>query len=207
MPFTPDYAGANTDFRVNPSGYGYTNAAGNNEVNYPKAIVLHTLERKDDGYESVPHFFSLPGTPAGTHYYLDYDGDVYQMLPEAECPYANGNRGGVNRTWKGALDQWPPWATVGVTLNAQTVSITIEGSAATIGRSWNDRQHSALLALIRNIAFRYAIPLDRDHVLGHSELASDHVDPGETFPWDRLIADLKPKLSPATGLPAIDPTG
>lgn len=190
MTFTPDYPGADTTFRVNASGYGYT-TNGVALVNVPKAIVLHTPEEPADDYESTPHYFATPGVAAGTHYYLDNDGDVYQMLEESECPYANGNRGGVNRTWKGAVDQWPPWATQGVTLNGQTLSIEMEGYAASIGKTWTDAMHNSLVAWIKNRAAHYGIPLDRDHIIGHFEVATDRVDPGSTFPWDRLMKDLK----------------
>lgn len=208
MTFQPDYPGAITDFRVNPSGYGYTDEAGNPRVNRPVAIVLHTPEEPADDYESTPHYFAQPGVAAGTHYYLDNDGDVYQMLPESECPYANGTKGGPggNRVWKGQLDTWAPWATVGLSNNCQTISIEMEGYAASIGQTWNDSQHAALIALIRNIAYRYSIPLDRDHIVGHFELATDRVDPGATFPWDRVMASLAAKPAPAVLPPVPVPT-
>lgn len=185
-----DYPGAITDFRVNPSGYGYvTNGVA--LVNVPKAIVLHTPEEPADDYESTPHYFAQAGVAAGTHYYLSNNGDIYQMLEESECPYANGNRGGVNRTWKGVKDQWPPWATQGVTLNGQTLSIEMEGYAASIGQTWTDAMHNSLVAWIKSRAAHYGIPLDRDHIIGHFEVATDRVDPGSTFPWDRLMKDLQ----------------
>lgn len=191
MTFTPDYPNAITTYRVNPSGYGYTAPGGGALVNVPKAIVLHTPEEPADNYESTPVYFATPGIAAGTHYYLDNDGDVYQMLPESECPYAQGNRGGVNRTWKGQVDQWPPWATVGVTLNGQALSIEMEGYAASIGKTWTDAMHASLVAWIKHRAAHYGIPLDRDHIIGHFEVATDRVDPGSTFPWARLMKDLK----------------
>ena len=190
MTFPADYPGAITDFHVNPSGYGYT-TNGVALVNKPKAIVLHTPEETADDYESTPPYFATQGVEAGTHYYGDNDGDIYQMLEESECPYANGNRGGVNRTWKGQVDQWPPWATAGVTLNGQTLSIELEGRAATIGQTWTDKQHDSLVAWIKHRAAHYGIPLDRDHIIGHFEVATDRTDPGSTFPWDRLMRDLQ----------------
>ena len=188
---TPDYPGAITTYRVNSSGYGYTAPGGGALVNKPRAIVLHTPEEPADDYESTPRYFAQPGVAAGTHYYLDNDGDIYQMLEESECPYANGNRGGVNRTWKGQVDQWPPWATVGVTLNGQTISIEMEGYAASIGKTWTDEMHASLVALIKHRAAFYGIPLDRDHIIGHFEVATDRTDPGSTFPWERLMRDLQ----------------
>lgn len=191
MSFNPDYPGAIV-FPAAPGNYG-----GYGRGNTPKAIVLHTPEEPADDYESTPAWFANPQAGASTHYYLDNDGDVYQMVPESDCPWANGNRGGVNRVWKGTIDAWPSWAEVGVSLNCQTISIEMEGYAASIGQTWNERQHASLIAWIRNVAYRHNIPLDRDHIVGHFELATDRTDPGPTFPWDRVMADLQPKPQPA----------
>lgn len=193
MSFTADYPGAIV-YPAHPNNYG-----GYGRGNTPKAIVLHTPEEPADDYESTPVWFANPAAQASTHYYGDNDGDMYQMVPDADCPWANGNKGGVNRTWKGVKDAWPPWAEVGVSLNCQTISIELEGKAATIGQTWTDSQHAALVKWIKHVAEKYGIPLDRDHIIGHFEVATDRTDPGSTFPWERLMADLEDK-------PAIDMT-
>lgn len=182
--FTADYPGGIV-YPAHPNNYG-----GYGRVNFPRAIVLHTPEEPADTNETTPQWFANPAAGASTHYYLDNDGDLYQMVPESECPWANGNRGGVNRTWKGTKDAWPPWAEAGVSLNCQTISIEIEGYAASIGQTLNDTQFAALVAWIKNVSGRYGIPLDRDHIIGHFEVATDRTDPGATFPWDRVMADL-----------------
>ena len=184
MTFTADYPGAIV-YPAHPNNYG-----GYGRGNTPKAIVLHTPEEPADDYESTPAWFANPAASASTHYYGDNDGDIYQMVPESDCPWANGNKGGVNRTWKGVKDAWPPWAEVGVSLNCQTISIEIEGKAATIGQTLNDVQFDSLVKWIKNVAGRYNIPLDRDHIIGHFEVATDRTDPGSSFPWDRLMAAI-----------------
>ena len=184
MTFTADYPGAIVS-PAHPDNFG-----GYGRPNTPKAIVIHTPEEPADDYESTPVWFANPAASASTHYYGDHDGDMYQMVPEADCPWANGNKGGVNRTWKGVKDAWPPWAEVGVSLNCQTISIECEGKAATIGQTWTDAQHASLVRWIKDVAGRYGIPLDRDHIIGHFEVATDRTDPGSTFPWDRLMRDL-----------------
>lgn len=184
MSFNPDYPGAIV-VPAHEDNYG-----GYERANSPKAIVLHTPEEPADDYESTPIWFQNPQAQASTHYYGDNDGDIYQMVREIDCPWANGNRGGVNRTWKGVKDAWPPWAEVGVSLNCQTISIEIEGKAATIGQTLNDVQFDSLVKWIKNVAGRYNIPLDRDHIIGHFEVATDRTDPGSSFPWDRLMAAI-----------------
>lgn len=191
MTFTADYPGAIV-YPAHPNNYG-----GYGRGNTPKAIVLHTPEEKADDYESTPVWFANPTAQASTHYYFDNDGDLYQHVPEADCPYANGNRGGAskvppegNRVWKGQLDVWPPWAEVGVSLNCQTLSAEIEGKAANIGDTLTDKQFNKLVEWIKAKSAQYGIPLDRDHIIGHFEVATDRTDPGATFPWDRLMAAL-----------------
>lgn len=193
MTFTADYPGSIV-YPAHPNNYG-----GYGRGNTPKAIVLHTPEEPADNNEITPQWFAQPSAGASTHYYLDNDGDMFQMVSEDDCPWANGNRGGVNRTWKGVKDAWPPWAEAGVSLNCQTISIEIEGYAASIGQTLNDTQFNVLVTWIKDVAERYSIPLDRDHIIGHFEVATDRTDPGSTFPWDRLMAALNEA-------PAIDMT-
>jgi len=182
--FTADYLGSIV-YPAHPNNYG-----GYGRGNTPKAIVLHTPEEPADNNEITPQWFAQPSAGASTHYYLDNDGDMFQMVPEDDCPWANGNRGGVNRTWKGVKDAWPPWAEAGVSLNCQTISIEIEGYAASIGQTLNDTQFNVLVTWVKDVAERYSIPLDRDHIIGHFEVATDRTDPGATFPWDRLMDAL-----------------
>lgn len=167
------------------------NYGGYATSNVPKAIVLHTPEEPADDYESTPAWFANPAASASTHYYADNDGDIYQMVADIDCPWANGNRAGVNRVWKGVIDAYPPWATPGVSLNCQTLSIEIEGKAATIHETLTDAQFNSLVNWIKYKANEYDIPLDRDHIVGHFELSTDRTDPGTSFPWDRLMAALQ----------------
>lgn len=199
MTFAPEYPGA-TVIPAHPDNYG-----GYNRSNWPRAIVLHTPEEPADDIEVTPAWFQRPEAHASTHYYLDNDGDIIQMVQEAECAWANGNKGGAggNRTWKGQRDQWPPWAEVGVSLNCQTVSIEIEGYAASIQSTLTSTQYAALLAWIRFEASRWGIPLDRDHIIGHFEVATDRTDPGAGFPWTRLMDDLSPPPAPAPSAPLL----
>lgn len=180
-----DYPGA-VWYPAHPNNYG-----GYNTSNIPKAIVLHTPEENADDYESTPAWFANPQASASTHYYADNDGDIYQTVADIDCPWANGTRAGVNRTWKGVKDIYPPWATPGISLNCQTLSIEIEGKAATIDQTLTDAQFNSLVNWIKYKANQYNIPLNRDHIIGHFELATDRTDPGEKFPWDRLMNALK----------------
>lgn len=151
--------------------------------NTPKGFVLHTPEEDADNIEVTPYYFQTPNLDASTHYYGDSDGDIYQMVEERWSPIANGVIG----------KPWPKWADPSYNLNSQTLNIEIEGRAATIGQTMpvGGPQFNALVRWIKHRATKYGIPLDRDHVIGHYQVANNRSDPGATFPWAALMAALQ----------------
>lgn len=169
-------------FEGNLGGYG--------RVNVPRALVLHTPEEDADGIEVTPSWFQDPRARASTHYYADSDGDLYQMVADADCAWAQGTHAG-NRHWKGERGALPPW-NEGVTNNCRALSIEIEGRAGTIGETLSEAQRRTVVRWLAYKSRQYEIPLDRTHVVGHEELATDKRDPGialGTFPIDELIAE------------------
>lgn len=173
MSFKPDYPGAIvvpahiSNYRLLP--------------NTPQGWVLHTPEERADNIEVTPYYFQTPNLDASTHYYLDNDGDVYQMVPEKFSPIANGVRG----------KPYPPWANPNISLNGQTLNVEIEGYAHSIQDTLNDVQFAALVKLVKHRAQHYGIPLDREHIIGHYQVADNRSDPGAGFPWGRLINALQ----------------
>ena len=160
--------------------------------NVPRALVLHTAEEDADQREVTPRWFADPRARASTHYYADDDGDLYQMVADVDCAWAQGTHAG-NRHWKGVAGAFPPW-NEGVNNNCRALSIEIEGRAASIDRTLSAAQRRTLVRWLAHQSARYAIPLDRDHVVGHEELATDKRDPGialGTFPIDELVADAR----------------
>ena len=152
--------------------------------NNPKGFVCHTPEEPADGYPATPHWFAQahPDRAGSTHYFVAYTGDVYQMVPESSAAIANGVKG----------RPYPSWANPGVSLNRQSVNVEIEGYAESIqdtlvvgGAQWN-----ALVALVRDRAARWGFQCDREHIIGHYQVADNRSDPGAGFPWDALIAAL-----------------
>lgn len=139
-------------------------------VNKPKIIVLHTPEEPSDDNETTPWYFQKENLGASTHYYSDSDGDWYQMVPEFMGAIANGVRG----------KPYPVDTNPNISLNYQSVSVEIEGYAATIhltcprgGVQWN-----AVVSWVLWESETHSIPLDREHVIGHYEVANNRSDPG-----------------------------
>lgn len=182
--FTADYAGA----IVVPANFdnAYSVAGHGGVPNKPRAFILHTPEEAADNNEVTPRWFQQyhPDSRGSTHYYLDNDGDVYQCVPEAWGAIANGFNPGVPQRVS-----YPAWAAPH-SLNWQTISVEIEGYAHNIASTLNQVQFDALVRLVRNRCQFYGIPLDREHINGHYQLAFDRTDPGASFPWARFIDAL-----------------
>ncbi len=56
---------------------------------------------------------------------------------------------------------------------------------------FTDDQYESLILLIKDICDRWSIPLDRQHIIGHSEYSSLKTDPGELFDWERVMGGVK----------------
>ena len=152
--------------------------------------MLHTPEEDADSIEVTPRWFQDPRARASTHYYADSDGDLYQMVADADCAWAQGTHAG-NRHWKGERGALPPW-NEGVSNNCRALRIEIEGRAATIGETLSKAQRQRVVRWMALKSMQYEIPLDRTHVVGHEELATDKRDPGidlGTFPIDEVLAE------------------
>lgn len=172
-----DYAGA-IDFPAHP-----TNIMG--APNWPKGWVVHTPEEKADGYPATPHWFAQehPDRAGSTHYFVSYMGEVFQCVSEGSAAIANGVLG----------KPYPAWADPGISLNRQTLSVEVEGYAADIEETLivGSAQWNALVKLVRDRCEHYGIPLDREHIIGHYEVANNRSDPGAGFPWEAFIAEIK----------------
>jgi hypothetical protein len=102
-------------------------------------------------------------------------------------------------------------------VNARSIGIEHEGFAAQQGSWYTESLYQASAKLVRYLATRFGIPLDRQHILGHDNVpgitpgnvASMHWDPGPYWDWahyfDLLKAPFHSTATPHTGLVTIDP--
>lgn len=177
--FAPDFPGAIV-YPAHPTNY-YSPDGHSGIPNTPRAWVLHTPEEPADDNETTPAYFAGANRQASTHYYVDNDGDVYQLVPESCAAIANGLQG----------KPLPSWALAGTSLNWQTLSVEIEGFAGSIEQTLTPAQFGAVVALVKHRAQAWGIPLDREHVIGHYEVSVERSDPGAGFPWSALLAALQ----------------
>ena len=161
--------------------------------NIPRALFLHTPEEPADATEVTPHYFARENFNAdgsrrlaSTHYYASGgqgtlgDGQLYQMVPENCAAIANGLDG----------KPLPVWALANTSLNWQSLSIEIEGYAATIAQTMPrlSKQWMTVVRWVEHLTGKYNIPLDRAHVMGHYEVSVNRTDPGN-LNINAIIAD------------------
>lgn len=113
-----------------------------------------------------------PVAKVSAHWLVHEDGRLVRLVPEAR------------RAWHAGLSGWRGRPL----LNDSSIGIEIVNPGHEWGyRPFPERQIDALVELCGGIVRRWPIPPDR--VLAHSDVAPHRKeDPGELFPWDRLIA-------------------
>ena len=134
------------------------------------SIIIHYTGMKTA--EAALNRLCDPESKVSAHYTIDVDGTIYTHVAEDK------------RAWHAGKSEW------GTFKNFNDFSIGIE--LVNRGHDWGyhpfpDRQIDKLITLLKDIYTRH--PIDPSQVLGHEVIAPDRKrDPGELFPWDRLIA-------------------
>ncbi|MEW2351176.1 N-acetylmuramoyl-L-alanine amidase [Streptomyces sp. NPDC006684] len=133
-------------------------------------IVLHTAE---GSFASAKQSLSAPGAVSGAHYLMDTDGTTTQLMANKDLAFAVGN----------------------YHYNLHSVSIEQAGFTARGADWYTDAVYQRTAELVKYLAERYDVPLDRQHVLGHdnvpgsldSNLAAQHWDKGTAWDWNRFM--------------------
>jgi len=138
----------------------------------PKAIVIHIIV---GSLEAANLTFKDPRSSVSAHYGVGKTGDIHQFVDEADTAFHAGIV--VRPTWKLIDPQVNP--------NYYTIGIEHEGQAQDI---WPDEQYATSAGLVKEIAARWKIPLDRDHVIMHREIRASKTCPGAAD-IDRLLRE------------------
>lgn len=160
--FLPDYSRA--EIRVSP------NFGPRRDGQRADMIILHYT-----GMEAGPsaeEWLCDPVSEVSSHYLVNEDGSVLQMVRESDRAWHAG-RG----SWRGRSD-----------VNSFSIGIEVANPGHAYGYpDFTGAQIDTVIALCRDIAERHAIAPER--VLAHSDTAPGRkVDPGEKFPWAELHA-------------------
>ncbi|RMG10363.1 MAG: hypothetical protein D6731_17560 [Planctomycetota bacterium] len=125
-----------------------------------RRIVIHTIEGSEAAGVS---WFQNPRANVSAHFVVAHSGRITQMLRESD------------RGWHAGVSS----------VNADSIGIENEGWA--YRNTWTEAQYRALADLVRYLIHKYSIPLDRRHIVAHSEVRNGKVDPGPHFNWGKLF--------------------
>ncbi|WP_329319756.1 MULTISPECIES: N-acetylmuramoyl-L-alanine amidase [unclassified Streptomyces] len=168
-------------------------AAGGQVSNRPAngiridTIVIHDLEST---YQAGINTLADPKNAASTHYVMrSSDGAVTQMVPTKDIAFQAGN----------------------YSSNLHSIGIEHEGYAAQGATWYTEAQYEATADLVKYLAGRFGIPLDRQHIIGHDNVAGPnsslvsgmHWDPGNGWDWDHFMRLLGRPLGGPHATPSI----
>jgi hypothetical protein len=179
------------------SSYGNYDPAERPAHSQIRYITIHDTE---GGFAGSVNWFKNPVAYASAHYVIrSADGHVTQMVPTRDIAWDSAN-----------------WS-----VYQHSISIEHEGWAVHGAAWYTEAQYETTAELVRYLARKYGIPLDRQHLIGHDEVpgsrdsgqGSQHWDPGPYWDWshfmDLLGAPILPSFpigfagtSAASGTPA-----
>ncbi|MFE6976602.1 N-acetylmuramoyl-L-alanine amidase [Streptomyces sp. NPDC057682] len=150
---------------------GYTPAVRPAQGVDIRQIVIHDTE---GDYASSLSTLTNPETAASANYLVRAsDGLVTQMVENKDLAWHAGN-----------------W-----TLNMHSIGVEHEGYAIKEGSWYSESQYESTSALVKFLAQKYGIPLDREHIIGHDEvpvqldrnISGTHWDPGPYWDWNHFM--------------------
>ncbi len=144
----------------------------------PIAIVVHIM----DGFLSgTDAWFNDPRCPASAHYGIGKTGEIHQYVDEADTAWHAGSISKPNWTLLKRDNQGNS-----INPNRYTIGVEHEGKS---GEVWTDATYQSSAWLIKDIANRWVIPIDRDHIVGHYQIDLDRRSgcPGKGIDFDKLI--------------------
>ena len=154
-------------------------------------IVIHTMEGTFTG--SIAWFQrgkDTPGreVPTAAHYLVSREGDICQAVPDdKKCYHArNYNSRSIGIEHEARVTPWP-------------VRRDAAGWVKPPPFARDDFTDAMLDASARITAIlcrKYAIPADREHVVGHAEVpGATHTDPGSAWDWTDYMARVQTQLA------------
>jgi hypothetical protein len=146
-------------------------------------IIIHDIEGPASSAVST---FRAPGATTSAHYIVDSAGGIVQMVHEADLANHAGH----------------------AAFNGYAIGIEHAGHAK--HNEYTDTEYRASARLAAEIIARHGIPLDQDHIIGHSQVPRTddvltpcsrtsthcgghalHDDPGPFWDWTKYMALVK----------------
>lgn len=152
----------------------------------PEAIVIHIMEGTLAGTDN---WFQNKQSQVSSHYGIGKNGEVHQYVEELDTAWHAGR---VN------APSWQLIKTAGngrfINPNYYTIGIEHEGNE---NSDWTSTMYNASAAMIKAIASRWNIPIDRQHIVGHHEIYSLKTCPGHKADLNKLIAIANGNTAPS----------
>lgn len=128
---------------------------------------------------------------ASINYIIARNGEIYCYVPEQRVAFHAGKGSYGDEKYTDSMDEY----SIGISLVAigskndmkDYLSGSKYNSVSSSLRGFTDAQYEALSLLLKDIAQRWDIPLDREHIIGHSDYNSGNREPGELFNWERVL--------------------
>lgn len=152
--------------------YPTPNALDGRAGHRPRGVVVHTTV---GSFPGVVSWFADPRSGVCAHYLVGLDGRIGQFVAEADTARHAGR---VKDPTTALVTAANP--------NLYTVGIEFEDGGDPHGVHRPDAQYRTGAWLLAGIAERWAIPLDREHVVGHREIYAAKTCPGN-LDIDRLL--------------------
>lgn len=157
------------------AAYSGNYSVGRQKGFQPSFVIIHVAEGY---YNGTISWFKDPQSGVSTHYVVSTNGDVTQMVQETDTAFQ-----------------------VGHGISVVAIGIEHEGFVADPTKWFTDAMYTGSAKLVKNIAERWGIPLDRCHILGHNEVpdpsnpctyggSEHHTDPGSGWDWAKYMSKM-----------------
>ena len=140
-------------------------------------MVIHAMDGTLAGTES---WFKTTGrkVPTCAHYLIGRNGDIVQMMADTNAAIHAGS----------PIE--PGWNQRSLGIECE-VRVTPWKSKRFVINEWPEPLLVSLANVVKALCTSYAIPMDRTHIVGHSEVpGATHIDPGPGFNWITFMARL-----------------
>jgi N-acetylmuramoyl-L-alanine amidase len=160
-------------------------------------IVIHVT---DGSYAGAVAWLTNPQAQASSHYVISREGDITQLVARRDIAWHSGNH----------------------TMNAESLGIEHEGMTDDPA-GFTDAEYRASAHLVAWLVHVYGIPIDRTHILGHSDVPDPtdptegggidhHTDPGQYWDWTKYLRLVRrfargPVVRPTIPMPKLTPIG
>ncbi|MGP3991216.1 N-acetylmuramoyl-L-alanine amidase [Streptomyces sp. 3N207] len=173
--------------------YGNHDKARRPESQKIDYIIVHDTEAT---YETTLDLVTNPKYVSWNYTLRSSDGHVAQHVRNKDAAWHAGN-----------------WY-----VNSKSVGLEHEGFLTDPDAWYTEAMYRSSARLVKYLAERYDIPLDRQHILGHDNVPGSttsgikgmHTDPGPYWDWQHYFAlmgkPFAPKAGPASGVVTIRPT-